>query len=119
MPLSRTKPNEFRGEPVPYYRQMKPRRTTWLLAALMLACAAFGLPASRIASGRESFQVVCLDHRAPRQRREIPERRRNDTPVQVRSAPLPFPVHQPARPASIAALARFQRPPPPALFSRT
>jgi len=86
------------------------------MAALTLAAALGGLPASRIATIRTSHEIVCVERGARRGDREVRNLPAAVPPLQA-PAPSCF-VRGDAR-ARIVFLdrSRFQRPPPAFLFS--
>jgi len=102
-----------RHEGVAYFLEVKPRLTTWLMAALLVVTAAFGVPVTRIAPVCLSYGIVRIDT-ARRTQQSVSEARESPASPPPQSSPS-------LSPTNILCLgfflerSLFQRPPPPAL----
>jgi hypothetical protein len=102
-----------RHEGMAYFLQVKPRLTTWLMAALLVVTAAVGAPLSSVAAPCVSYGIVRVDA----------ARRTQQSVSEAREAPVsPPPQSSPAlSPTNVLRLgfflerSLFQRPPPLAL----
>jgi hypothetical protein len=93
------------------------RRTTWVLAALALFTAAFGIPVGSPARPRAQYEIVYTAPRARRTALQAEEPRVAARPQRV-PAPAAVSEYHCIAPAAIFAFSLFQRPPPAALLSR-
>jgi hypothetical protein len=103
-----------RHKGVAYFLQVKPRLTTWLMAAFLAVAATFGVPVSRVAPARVSYGIVCIDverhtHQSVSEAREtlaLPQSQTSPALQPTNVLHLGSPLEQ----------SLFQRPPPAAFF---
>jgi hypothetical protein len=116
----RVRYGRFLAPHVPYSQQVKPRFTTWFLAALLAIAMPFGVPVSRV--GTPSYGIVRIDPARRPEPGRIVERRERTPLIQARTSPgIPasgIPAHDLHWPIPILNQPLFQRPPPEALLSR-
>jgi hypothetical protein len=96
---------------------VKSRFTTYFLATLLALVANFGVPVARIAVCRATGDIAWVEN-ARRTQPDISEHRVIAAPVRPCTA-LAIPTDDPPILIAILDQSLFQRPPPPALLSRS